>query len=232
MRVFSALLLSLSLLSGLQQQHKKTNQSRNSGTTDHLGTQDSPLFVKVLPAPKTQEETERENNDRNEKVANDRNLVNATYVLAGIGVLQLFVFGYQALKLKQTVQSATEQSEAMERSIAEAARSASAMEKVAVDIERSASMRRLVVSSNDLARRDFSVVVLSRFISGFYSHSGESVGLGACWCPIVMKRCCNLTYGLVFQAKRLSAVAATRDLHPVIARSCRLGFRPALWSNT
>ena len=92
MRVFSALLLSLSLLSGLQQQHKKTNQSRNSGTTDHLGTQDSPLFVKVLPAPKTQEETERENNDRNEKVANDRNLVNATYVLAGIGVLQLFVF--------------------------------------------------------------------------------------------------------------------------------------------
>src|SRR3979411_1550049 len=136
MRVFSALLLSLSLLSGLQQQHKKTNQSRNSGTTDHLGTQDSPLFVqdsplfvKVLPAPKTQEETERENNDRNEKVANDRNLVNATYVLAGIGVLQLFVFGYQALKLKQTVQSATEQSEAMERSIAEAERSESAMEK-------------------------------------------------------------------------------------------------------
>ena len=54
------------------------------------------------------------------------------------------------------------------------------------------------------------------FISGFYSHSGESVGLGACWCPIVMKRCCNLTYGLVFRAKRLSAVAATRDLHPVL----------------
>ena len=69
------------------------------------------------------------------------------------------------------------------------------------------------------------------FISGFYSHSGESVGLGACWCPMVMKRCCNLTYGLVFQAKRLGAVAATRDLHPVmIVRSCRLGFRPALWS--
>jgi threonine/homoserine/homoserine lactone efflux protein len=46
-----------------------------------------------------------------------------------------------------------------------------------------------------------------------------------------MKRCCNLTYGLVFQAKRLSAVAAARDLHPVmVVRSCRLGFRLALLS--
>lgn len=80
----------------------------------------------------------------------------------------------------------------------------------------SASMRRLIVSSMHRAFPWCFCLSTSRgFISGFYSHSGESVGLGACWCPIVMKRCCNLTYGLVFRAKRLSAVAATRDLHPV-----------------
>lgn len=50
-------------------------------------------------------------------------------------MLQLFVFGYQALKLKQTVKSAGEQSEAMERHIGEAARSATAMETIASKID-------------------------------------------------------------------------------------------------
>lgn len=56
-------------------------------------------------------------------------------VIALIGLLQLLVFGYQAYKLKQTVESAAEESKAMERHIGEAARSANAMEKIVTTIE-------------------------------------------------------------------------------------------------
>jgi hypothetical protein len=56
-------------------------------------------------------------------------------VVALIGLLQLVVFGYQAYKLKQTVESAAEESKAMERHIGEAARSANAMEQIATTIE-------------------------------------------------------------------------------------------------
>ncbi len=65
-------------------------------------------------------------------------LVIVTGILAGIGFLQLIVFGLQARRLRQTVEAASEQSEAMERSIAEANRSASAMEEVARHIGTSA----------------------------------------------------------------------------------------------
>ena len=37
-------------------------------------------------------------------------------------------------------------------------------------------------------------------------------GPGACWRPILMKRRCYLTCGLMVLTKRLIAVAATRDL--------------------
>jgi hypothetical protein len=46
-------------------------------------------------------------------------------------ILQLAVFGYQALKLRQTVDAAAKQSDDIQRSIAEATRAANAMEKSA-----------------------------------------------------------------------------------------------------
>ena len=61
-----------------------------------------------------------------------------TGVLAFIAFLQLVVYTYQAKKLRETVKSAGEQSEAMERHIGEAARSANAMEEVARQIQISA----------------------------------------------------------------------------------------------
>ena len=134
MHAFLFIALALSSL-GSQQQGTKTHQSQKASSPDQRGTQDSPIVVKVLPASKPQEETDWETEERKEKASNDRNLVNATYVLAAIGFLQLFVFGYQAFKLKQTVKSAGEQSEAMERHIGEAARSATAMESVAAIIQ-------------------------------------------------------------------------------------------------
>jgi hypothetical protein len=55
-------------------------------------------------------------------------------VIALIGLLQLGVFGYQAYKLKQTVESSGEEAKAMERHIGEASRSATAMETIAKTI--------------------------------------------------------------------------------------------------
>ncbi|HLX00425.1 MAG TPA: hypothetical protein VKR82_17435 [Candidatus Acidoferrales bacterium] len=119
-----------------QRQSASTRQQPNSS---QQGTDNTPLVVKVVPTPKTQEQATQEANDRNEKSANDRHLVDATLVLAAIGILQLLVFGYQAIQLRRTVVAAAGQSAAMERSINEANRLASAMEKAAKDIGISAS---------------------------------------------------------------------------------------------
>jgi hypothetical protein len=130
-----AIALSIFLFLGSQQQTKKSQPTQESPQKDQRGTADAPLVVRMNPTPKTDEETAQDKKDREEKTANDRNLVDLTGILALVGAFQLFVFGYQALKLKKTVESAGEQAEAMERHIGEAARSATAMEDIAAKIE-------------------------------------------------------------------------------------------------
>jgi hypothetical protein len=155
------LLLSLSCLSvtskllapsrgmNSQTQQHQSNSTKKPTNSNQQGTENTPLIVRVVPTPKTQEETAQETKDRAEKSANDRKLVNfsgalvnATYVLAAIGVLQLIVFGYQAYQLRRTVKAATDQSGAMERSITEAGRAAKAMEDVARHFEANVSIVR------------------------------------------------------------------------------------------
>ena len=57
--------------------------------------------------------------------------LNQRSAIACLYFAQLAVFGYQALKLRQTVDAAAKQSDDMQRSIAEATRAANAMEKSA-----------------------------------------------------------------------------------------------------
>jgi hypothetical protein len=102
---------------------------------DQRGTEQSPFVVKTLPPGKAQAETEQDASDRKEKAVNDRHIVELTGILAVIAFLQLLVYTYQAKKLRETVQSAGEQAEAMERHIGEAARSATAMERIVSTIE-------------------------------------------------------------------------------------------------
>jgi hypothetical protein len=135
MRVLLVMLTIFLLSLNSQQPNKKAQQSEQTAATDKRGTQESPVVVKVLPTVKTPEETEQERKDRENKTANDRNLVYLTGILAAVGFLQLIVFGYQAYKLRETVESAGEQSEAMERHIGEAARSANAMENIATTMK-------------------------------------------------------------------------------------------------
>lgn len=129
------IVLSAFLFVGSQQQDKKSQGTQQGTQTDQRGTASAPLIVEVRPAPKTDEESAQAKKDREEKAANDRNLVKLTAILALVGALQLFVFGYQAYKLRQTVKAAGEQAEAMERHIDEAARSATAMERIANTIK-------------------------------------------------------------------------------------------------
>ena len=128
--------LALSVLSR-DKQNPKPENTQNGSTQQQRGAEQNPVFVKHLPSLKTAEASAQEAQDRASKSANDTNVVNltgqlviATYTLAAIGVLQLVVFGIQAVQLARTVKSAGEQAEAMERHIGQAERSAKAMEDI------------------------------------------------------------------------------------------------------
>jgi hypothetical protein len=90
----------------------------------------SPVFVKEIPASKTQADAEHASKDREEKSANDRHLLLFNGILACVAVLQLLVYGFQSIKLQQTVEAAEGQSAAMEKHIAQATRAAIAMENI------------------------------------------------------------------------------------------------------
>jgi hypothetical protein len=125
-----------------QNQQPQSQSAKQTPNSDERGSEQNPLVIKQLPTVKTDEESAQEAKDRNDKAANDRklveftgNLATATYVIGAIGLLQLFVFGYQAIQLRRTVNAATEQSEDMKRSIQQATRSAVAMEQIAKQLE-------------------------------------------------------------------------------------------------
>ncbi len=114
-----------------QPKQQQPASGQQTSAPDQRGTEQSPLVVRTIPTSKTQEEAAEEAKDRNDKAANDRHIVWFSGALVIIGFLQFLVYAYQAKKLRETVESAGEQAEAMERHIGEAARSATAMETIA-----------------------------------------------------------------------------------------------------
>jgi hypothetical protein len=90
-----------------QSQARDGNQPTNA---DQRGTENSPVIVQLHPTPKTQAEAEQDAKDRDEKAANDRetsatnrNLIIIGFLQLAVFAGQLLVFGYQALKLHQTI---------------------------------------------------------------------------------------------------------------------------------
>ncbi len=94
--------------------------------------------MRVESPPKTQNEIEQEAKDRQERALSDRRLLYVSIAQAMVFLLQLMVFGYQALKLRETVRAAAEQSLDTKASIAQATRAAAAMENVAAQVAISA----------------------------------------------------------------------------------------------
>jgi hypothetical protein len=62
-------------------QQQESTSTQGQAATNQRGTENEPLIVKVLPTPKTQDEATQEAKDRNEKAANDRELVRYTRIL-------------------------------------------------------------------------------------------------------------------------------------------------------
>jgi hypothetical protein len=75
------------------------------------GSEKLPFIVKTSQTPKSQEESEKDTEERK-----DRKILNVlTFSLAGIGVMQLIVFGLQARRLRETVVATEKAAEAAKK---------------------------------------------------------------------------------------------------------------------
>jgi hypothetical protein len=106
--------------------------------SDDRGTEQSPLIVKVLPPVQADGSTQQHAQERDDKATIDWWLAWFTGGLVLVGFLQLFVFGRQALRLRQSINLtrdiADRQELDMRASITEAGRAAGAMENVAASL--------------------------------------------------------------------------------------------------
>jgi hypothetical protein len=111
--VLALLALSASTSWGRSQQKppEENKTAQQPPANDQRGTEQSPAFIKIIPSPKTAEETESDRKEREQKDDNDLSLVRLTGALAFIGFLQLLVFGWQGIQLKRTVSATKEATE-------------------------------------------------------------------------------------------------------------------------
>ncbi len=95
--------------------------AQQQASADQRGTPQSPAIVQILPTPKTQEEAAKEQHDQNAQTTEQRWTIGIGVATAVILFLQLFVFGRQALRLKETIHKMDEislkQTADMQRSI-------------------------------------------------------------------------------------------------------------------
>jgi hypothetical protein len=83
----------------VQEQAKSAPQQT---ATDQRGTEQSPIIVKIMESPKTQEEIQRDINERDEQTANNRKLTYFTGGLAFVALLQFIGIAIQAWFLRKS----------------------------------------------------------------------------------------------------------------------------------
>jgi hypothetical protein len=66
---------------------------------DQRGTKQAPVFVQIIPAPRSEAEVAQEANAQTEREATDRWTMGVAVATAVILLLQLGVFGWQGLQL-------------------------------------------------------------------------------------------------------------------------------------
>lgn len=135
---------------------RPTTKRGDQSSNNKRGTEQSPIFVKVLPSSKTQDESPNDKNEALDKSSADWWMVRLTAAIAVIGLIQTIVFGVQAYMLRQTISKMDEiasgQSRDVQASIAEATRAATAMEGVATSMATNAeSVRKSVAISREIA---------------------------------------------------------------------------------
>jgi hypothetical protein len=105
----AVVLIALSTLAwsqGPNQEKREPRRADDAATTDQRGSEKTPFVVKVLPAPDADKKAAEDKKDREDKANSDAWLVRFTGILAAIGVLQVFVYGFQSWKLSQTLRAA------------------------------------------------------------------------------------------------------------------------------
>lgn len=90
----------------------KAQKTKQAAAADQRGTKQAPIVVEVLPAKDADEKTNRDEEERKNKNNADWWLVKLTGILAAIGFLQLLVFGWQGIQLKNTVKTTKEAADA------------------------------------------------------------------------------------------------------------------------
>ncbi len=154
-----------------QQQQEQPQTSQQAPATTQRGTEQAPIVVKVLPTPKTETEAAQEAQERVQRATNEQQLIqfNRWLIIIGAAQLvvftgQLLVFWYQALKLRQTVRAAADQSGEMKKSVGESARAASAMEEVAEAVAISAkAATESVANIKDVTARQLRAYLVANF---------------------------------------------------------------------
>lgn len=88
-----------------QEPQTEATQPRQEVTSEHRGTEESPVVVRVLPTPIHAGEAARDQQDRQDETDHRWWTVALTSTLALIGLLQLYVYALQAHRLRQTIEA-------------------------------------------------------------------------------------------------------------------------------
>ncbi len=109
---FSLCFVLLANIGGVSQDRAEpqpsSHQTQQKAEADKRTTLDVPLIIKSLPSEKNQQETDDDARDKSEKRWNDRVTIFLSIATAVILAFQLIVFGWQAHRLKQTVDTMKE----------------------------------------------------------------------------------------------------------------------------
>jgi hypothetical protein len=93
-----------------QPPQSQATQTSKPPDNNQRGTESAPFVIKILPSVQTEQETAAKHQEELNKAAADQKIADftellfyATTALAGIAVLQFFVFGWQGIQLGRTV---------------------------------------------------------------------------------------------------------------------------------
>jgi len=116
-------------------QQEETQSTTQQTAADQRGTEQSPLIVKTLPTPKTEEEAERERQEYKEKTATNRELATFTkwlaYFTGGLVVvaaLQFFTLFWEARLLRKSLATSKQAADAAKQSVEIAAQTVGTMQ--------------------------------------------------------------------------------------------------------
>jgi hypothetical protein len=87
----------------------KPQQTQQPTSTDQRGTEQSPAFVKIIPAPKSAAEATQESEDRQDKKDADTWMIRWTGAVAVFTLVLAAIGAWQGIQLKRTVDLAREE---------------------------------------------------------------------------------------------------------------------------